>query len=85
MNVALLAKFSNNPPMEMTMSHVHNTHADMAHQAYAAVTAPLVWLRRHRERRELEGVLDFPEYLLKDIGVQRSDIAREAVKPFWRP
>ena len=66
------------------MSHVHNTHSNMTPAAFAAVRAPLIWLKRHRQRRELWGVMGFPDYLLKDIGLQRDEIAREAIKPFWR-
>lgn len=39
---------------------------------------------RFRERRELNRVLSFPDYLLKDIGVQRSDLQRRALDPLWR-
>ncbi len=68
------------------MAQVHNAHA---HHSFgltvlAAMAVPFVWLHRHHERQELAGVLDFPDYLLKDIGLERSAVAREAVKPFWR-
>lgn len=36
-----------------------------------------------KQRRELMGLLDMPDYLLKDIGLQRHDITREALKRFW--
>jgi uncharacterized protein YjiS (DUF1127 family) len=39
------------------------------------------WLERRRERRLLHQVSD---HLLKDIGVSRADVEREAQKPFWR-
>jgi uncharacterized protein YjiS (DUF1127 family) len=58
------------------MTNVLETHV---------LAAPFVWLRRHRDRRQLRGVMGFPDYLLKDIGLQRDEIAREAIKPFWRP
>ena len=41
-------------------------------------------VRRFQERRELNRVLSFPDYLLKDIGVQRNDIQRKALDPLWR-
>ena len=65
------------------MAHVHSTHADLTHTALAALNAPLTWLKRHRQRRELSRVMGFPDYLLKDIGIQRDEIVREAIKPFW--
>ena len=40
--------------------------------------------RRIRERRELNRVLSFPDYLLKDMGVQRNDMQRKALDPLWR-
>ncbi|HYM98343.1 MAG TPA: DUF1127 domain-containing protein [Aestuariivirgaceae bacterium] len=36
-----------------------------------------------KQRRELMGLLDLPDYLLKDIGLQRHDITREGLKRFW--
>jgi uncharacterized protein YjiS (DUF1127 family) len=41
-------------------------------------------IRRFRERRELNRLLSFPDYLLKDVGLQRHDIQREALRPLWR-
>lgn len=41
-------------------------------------------VRRIRERRELNRILGFPDYLLKDIGVQRNDMQRKALDPLWR-
>ena len=41
-------------------------------------------VRRIRERRELNRVLSFPDYLLKDMGLQRNDIQRKALDPLWR-
>jgi uncharacterized protein YjiS (DUF1127 family) len=44
---------------------------------------PLLWAQRLQERRELRGLLGAPDYLIKDVGLQRDQIARESVKPFW--
>lgn len=44
---------------------------------------PSVWVQRIRRRRELMGLLGQPDYLLKDVGLQRGDITREGLKPFW--
>jgi uncharacterized protein YjiS (DUF1127 family) len=78
--------------METTMTYVPATHsfksASQPHSAWSSLVAtanPLAWLRLHRQRRELWAVLDFPDYLLKDIGLQRHQIVNEATKPFWRP
>jgi len=38
------------------------------------------WQRRSRSRQELEGLGDAT---LRDIGVTRCDVYREAHKPFW--
>jgi uncharacterized protein YjiS (DUF1127 family) len=78
--------------MEMAMAYVYRIHAfaatptaNLGKRALSALNKPLVWMKRWRQRRELLGVLSFPDYLLKDIGLQRHQIAQEAVKPFWRP
>ena len=49
----------------------------------AAIVLPLVWLRRMRQRRELANLMGSPDYLMKDVGLQRDAISREALKPFW--
>lgn len=41
----------------------------------------LTWLERRRERRLLDRVSD---HLLKDIGLSRAEVDREARKAFWR-
>lgn len=41
--------------------------------------------RRIQERREMNRLLSFPDYLLADIGLQRSDMQRKALRPLWRP
>ncbi len=38
------------------------------------------WQRRSRSRQELEGLSDAT---LRDIGITRCDVHREAHKPFW--
>ncbi|HTP92027.1 MAG TPA: DUF1127 domain-containing protein [Xanthobacteraceae bacterium] len=38
------------------------------------------WRRRIRSREELYGLSDAS---LRDIGITRCDVAREASKPFW--
>jgi uncharacterized protein YjiS (DUF1127 family) len=74
-------------PQEMTMSHVYGMHAstDLGTKAAAVLKAPFLWMERRRQRRELQGVLGLPDYLIKDIGLQRHQITQETVKPFWRP
>ena len=39
------------------------------------------WQERIDERRELDRI---DERLLKDAGISRADVMREASKPFWR-
>jgi uncharacterized protein YjiS (DUF1127 family) len=40
-----------------------------------------LWAERSRSRRELE---ELSEYTLRDIGLTRADVWREATKPWWR-
>jgi len=49
--------------------------------AALALTALLSWQERARQRRALEGLDD---RLLKDIGLSRADVFREAAKRFWQ-
>ena len=39
-----------------------------------------MWMERSRQRRALA---DLDDHLLKDIGITRSEAAREAAQPFW--
>jgi uncharacterized protein YjiS (DUF1127 family) len=41
----------------------------------------LEWCARDRERRSLIGLDD---RMLRDLGLTRTDVHREAAKPFWR-
>lgn len=74
------------------MEYVIKTHAHRIGWMSAAaallatmVLLPLAWMRRARRRRELMGLLGQPDHLLKDVGLQRSDITREGLKSFWTP
>lgn len=40
-----------------------------------------LWAGRERSRRELKELSD---YTLRDIGLTRADVWREATKPWWR-
>lgn len=39
---------------------------------------------RFKERRELNRLLSYPDYLLKDIGLQRNDMQRKSLQSLWR-
>jgi uncharacterized protein YjiS (DUF1127 family) len=76
--------------MEQDMANVTITHigsagplAWLAALLEAAVSLPVVWIRRKRQRRELMSLLGQPDYMLKDVGLQRHDITHEGLKPFW--
>jgi uncharacterized protein YjiS (DUF1127 family) len=69
--------------MEMTMASVNTSHSNPAHLTQRVVALPFEWVSRIRERRRLMGLLQLPDYLLKDIGLQRHEIAREGLKHFW--
>lgn len=40
--------------------------------------------QRIRERREMNRVLGFPDYLLEDIGLRRDEMQRKALDSLWR-
>lgn len=73
----------------MTSMINHHTNGNSwANQVPAFLGHPIAFagrvVRRIRERRELNRILSFPDYLLKDIGVQRNDMQRKAIDPLWR-
>jgi uncharacterized protein YjiS (DUF1127 family) len=59
----------------------HSESSRLVH--YAFMFAPSKLLRRFKDRRELLALLDQPDYILKDIGLQRDEISREALKRIW--
>ena len=66
------------------MENVNISHTTDGERAnLASVLSPLKWVRRIRERRELLSLLSQPDYILKDIGLQRDEITRQAMKGFW--
>ena len=52
----------------------------IAMQLYRLLVLPMVWQERSWHRRHLR-TLD--ERLIRDVGLTRRDIEREARKPFW--
>ena len=43
-----------------------------------------IWSARSRERRALRELAELDDHFLKDIGVSRGQLLREAAKPFWQ-
>ncbi len=39
--------------------------------------------RKSLERREYEQLASLPDYLLRDVGIKRSDLNLKLDKPFW--
>jgi uncharacterized protein YjiS (DUF1127 family) len=76
--------------MERKMSHVidYQTSETRSTAAGFSLSHTLAIFRlvgrRLRERRDMNYLLGLPDYQLKDIGLQRGDIQREALKPIWR-
>jgi uncharacterized protein YjiS (DUF1127 family) len=67
------------------METVNFSHTQSSqHVSLGSALSPWKWLRRLRERRELLSLLSQPDYLLKDIGLQRDEITREGLKRFWK-
>ena len=55
--------------------------ATLAGWAGSLLRRVLSWSARARQRRALMALDD---WMLKDIGLSRTDIEHEAMKPFWR-
>jgi uncharacterized protein YjiS (DUF1127 family) len=43
-----------------------------------------LWIARSHQRRALKETARLNDRLLKDIGVSKDEVLREAAKPFWR-
>jgi uncharacterized protein YjiS (DUF1127 family) len=75
----------------MTSAQVGTSYATLAGRAIGGRTGHgagvrvaevlLTWIERTRQRRELGRLSD---HMLKDIGLNRSDVEAEVTKPFWR-
>lgn len=52
----------------------------LRHVAVRLFTTLLEWQERARQRRQLPQLDD---RMLRDIGLSRADVSREAGKPFW--
>jgi uncharacterized protein YjiS (DUF1127 family) len=76
--------------MEILMTYVNVAHAGHAAPERRRVriavpmSLPVTWLRRMRQRRELETLLSRSDRFLQDIGLSRDEIEIEVRKPFWR-
>jgi uncharacterized protein YjiS (DUF1127 family) len=62
-------------------SYIRNGPSAVAELLVDAFTLAYGWRDRSRQRRTL---MRFDDHLLHDIGLSRSDVEREASKPFWR-
>lgn len=71
-----------------SMINRHTNGNSAASQMAAFIGQPIAFAgriaRRIRERREMNRVLGFPDYLLEDIGLQRDEMQRKAVNSLWR-
>ena len=67
----------NSPIRVVSVAHAYRALQSVANTFY-------VWADRVKKRRELRGLLASEDHILKDIGLHRHDISREALKPFWR-
>ena len=76
---------SMNPECRAPVAADRGTLSGLAAGISAAATAIvgtlLAWQERSRQRHQLRGLSG---HLLKDLGLDRADVSREASKPFWR-
>jgi uncharacterized protein YjiS (DUF1127 family) len=63
--------------LTLTLAHTERARADRPLPILSA------WSARIRRRRELRVLLNAPDYLLRDIGVDRHALMLEVAKPFW--
>ena len=73
--------------MTSMINHHTNGHS-VANQRPSFLSQPIAFAgriaRRIRDRREMNRVLGFPDYLLEDIGLQRGEMQQKALDPLWR-
>ena len=71
-----------------SMINRHTNDHSVASQMPAFLGHPLAFAgriaQRIRERREMNRVLGFPDYLLEDIGLRRDEMQRKALDSLWR-
>jgi uncharacterized protein YjiS (DUF1127 family) len=60
-----------------SVSFTHREHQGRVASAWSRL------INRIRYRRELEPLLNLPDYLLKDIGLERHQLTSETRKWFW--
>jgi uncharacterized protein YjiS (DUF1127 family) len=70
--------------MERQMANVTDYHASHRSAHGNPLDLLKVFLRRFKDRRDMNYLLSLPDYQLRDIGLQRGDIQREALKPLWQ-
>lgn len=44
-----------------------------------------LWIARHRQRKALEEMAQLDGRLLRDVGLSKAQILKEAARPFWAP
>lgn len=67
-----------------TVHHTHTTTHAAAHSGRVLFDAILGFPRRFRERRQLNALLGYDDFLLRDIGISRDSIQRGAGRSLWR-
>ncbi|CAG8999057.1 MAG: hypothetical protein CENE_01021 [Candidatus Celerinatantimonas neptuna] len=63
------------------VEHLNNNNATLKEFFHKASALLNHWHERHRTRQQLS---DMPEYLLRDIGLERSERDQELNKHFWQ-
>jgi uncharacterized protein YjiS (DUF1127 family) len=70
--------------MERQMANVTDYHASRRPVRGNPLDLLKIFLKRYKDRRDMNYLLSLPDYQLHDIGLQRGDIQREALKPVWQ-
>jgi len=65
------------------MAHVHHSHVSRG-AGLPLFGAVRTAIRRFHDRRQMNALLKMDDYMLKDIGISRSDVQREATRSLWR-
>lgn len=65
------------------MAYVRNSHTSRS-SGLPLFGVVRTAIRRFNDRRQMNALLKMDDYMLKDIGISRGDVQREATRSLWR-
>ena len=69
------------PPVAYVIALAWFAGRQVAYWFGGSADRALLWAERARQRRQLT---ELDDYMLRDLGLSRADVASESSKPFWQ-